>query len=527
MRVFNPLKSAGGLEPDQRRMVTAVAVAAVTLLTLTASYNYIITDMLQGLNATENQTDMARQVPSIGALLVIFAAGTLGTRLGARRVMVWCGAMYSVGSLIVAAAPVMGVATLGLLLASIGKSAVFVIALAYISAKIADPDGRATAFATFSAVTPITYLIMPLLAAVVADDTNWRWVAVIWAVTGAIGTVVLRRLLPDERSSGSTGELITPVLAGVMLAAIAQVVTLVPDDGWSTRAILSLALAIAALVALAVALRRIANPSLSLAPLRHGGLVLLLIVLMLSLLANLWFYMTLGLQYIYGESTTQVAVIMIPSQIFTIAGAMLAGRLLQRLGITFTGTVLLAATGLALLASSLMTITTPIWVAMLIMCAYSAAAVGAGVALTNSIMNLAPPEESGSAASFRSAASNLGGAIGVALMTAVVFGAAASSLQEQSAASGLDQATVSAIAKDMRSGATSEEASSQFAVPIDEVDQIDDMQRNAYLAGFQAHGQLGGAVTLLAAVLFFVIRRRQESGVFAGAPDSEVGTGTS
>ncbi len=246
---------------------------------------------------------------------------------------------------------------------------------------------------------------MPILAGWLVDNTNWRWVAVVWGVSGVVGTVVLRR---------------------------------------------------------------IANPSLSLAPLRHGGLVLLLIVLVLSLLAT---------------------------------------------------------TGLALLASSLMTVETPIWVAILIMCAYAGSAIGAGVALTNGIMNLAPPEESGSAASYRSAASNLGGAIGVALMTAVVFGAAATSLQEQSAASGLDQATVPAIGKDMRSGATSEEASSQFAVPIEEVDQIDEMQRNAYMSGFQAHGQLGGLVTLMAAAMFFLIRRRQESAVFAGAPDSKVGTG--
>jgi DHA2 family multidrug resistance protein-like MFS transporter len=518
------MTTASGLGQQQRHIVSAIAVVAVALLTLTASYNYIITDMLQGLNATESQTDMARQVPSIGALLVIFAAGTLGTRLGARRVMVWCGALYAMGSLIVAVAPVMGVATLGLLLASIGKSAVFVIGLAHMSAKIADPNGRATAFATFSAVTPITYLIMPLLAAYLVDNTSWRWVAVVWAVTGAAGTVALRRMLPDERESDSTGELFTPILAGVMLAAIAQVITLVPDSGWTSRAVLSLTVAVVALVLIVVARRRLPSPSLSLAPLRHGGLVLLLIVLVLSLIANLWFYMTLGLQYIYGETTTQVAVIMIPSQLFTIAGAVLAGRLLQRRGITATGTLLLAATGLALLASSLMTVDTPIWVAILIMCVYSASAVGAGVALTNGIMNLAPPEEAGSAASYRSAASNLGGVIGVALMTAVVFSAAATSLQEQSAASGLDNSTVTAIAKDMRSGATSEDASSQFAVPIDEVDQIDQMQRNAYMSGFQAHGRVGGVLTLLAAAMFFVIRRRQESGVFRGAPEAEVGS---
>ena len=251
-------------------------------------------------------------------------------------------------------------------------------------------------------------------------------------------------------------------------------------------------------------------------------LVLLLIVLILTLLANLWFYMTLGLQYIYGLTSIQVALVMMPSQIVTIGGAALAGVLLQRRGITFTGTVLLAVTGLGLFASAFMELDTPIWVAMLIMCVYAGAAVGAGVALTNAIMNLAPAREAGSAASYRSAASNLGSAVGVALMTAVVFGAASASLQEQAAASGMDQATVTAVAKDMRGGATSEEASSQFAVPIDQVDQIDDMQRAAYMEGFQAQGWVGGIVTMVASLMFFIIRRRQEAGVFAGAINSEV-----
>ena len=201
---------------------------------------------------------------------------------------------------------------------------------------------------------------------------------------------------------------------------------------------------------------------------------------------------------------------MMPSQIVTIGGAALAGVLLQRRGITFTGTVLLAVTGLGLFASAFMELDTPIWVAMLIMCVYAGAAVGAGVALTNAIMNLAPAREAGSAASYRSAASNLGSAVGVALMTAVVFGAASASLQEQARlrhGSGHGHRR----RQDVRGGATSE-ASSQFAVPIDQVDQIDDMQRAAYMEGFQAQGWVGGIVTMVASLMFFIIRRRQEAG---------------
>ena len=100
--------------------MAAVAVAAITLLTLTASYNYVIADMLQGLDATDNQTDMARQIPSIGAARHL-RGGAIGNRVGARRVMVVCGILYTLGSVIIAIAPVMPVATLGLLLASIAS----------------------------------------------------------------------------------------------------------------------------------------------------------------------------------------------------------------------------------------------------------------------------------------------------------------------------------------------------------------------------------------------------------------------
>ena len=61
-----------------------LAFSAVTLLTLTASFNYVLNYMLADLDATDSQSDMIRQIPSIAALLVIFVAGAIGDRLGAR-----------------------------------------------------------------------------------------------------------------------------------------------------------------------------------------------------------------------------------------------------------------------------------------------------------------------------------------------------------------------------------------------------------------------------------------------------------
>ena len=275
---------------------------------------------------------------------------------------------------------------------------------------------------------------------------------------------------------------------------------------------------------LIVAMKRLPQPSLSLAPLRRGGLVLLLVVLILTMFANLWFYMTLALQYIYGLSSLQVALALAPAQIFTIVGAGLSGKFVQRKGIAFAGTVLLVVVAIALAVSALIQLTTPLWVSILIVSVYSAAAVGSGVALTNAIMDLAAKGEDGSAAAFRGAASNLGVAIGVAGMTSIVFFAASTSLHDQAVAAGLDPTTSSQVATDMRNGATSEDASSLYAVPIQEVDQIATMQQQAYLVGFHTHGFVGGAVTLVAAAGFFLVRRRQESAQLADRPEAGIAT---
>lgn len=502
------------LDDAQRRIVLAVSIASVTLLTLASSFNLVLNDMLQDLNAMDSQTDMARQIPSIAALLVIFVAGSVGERLGARRVMLACTALYAIGSVIVTVAPVMGVATLGLLLANVGKSALFVVGLAFMSSRIASKDGRAAAFATFSAVMPVTYLIMPLIAGAILTTASWRLVALIWAVSGVVGFIAVRVLLPADRGeTDSTGELLTPALAGLVLASLVQVITVLPDSGLTTRLTVTIAIGFACLVALIVAMRRMSNPTLSLEPLRHGGLVLMLIVLILTLFANLWFYMTMAMQYIYGLTAFEVAVAFIPTQIFSIAGAAWTGRLVQRKGVAFAGSLLLLIVALSLGVSALVLVTTPIWVCILIVSIYSAAAVGAGVALTNAIMDLARKGDDGSASAYRGAAMNLGTAIGVAAMTGVVFFAASSSLQEQAVSAGLDPSTATQVATEMRDGATSEEASSLYAVPLDEVDEIDSLQQNAYLMGFHAHGAVGGAITLVAAGLFYVVRRRQEAGI--------------
>lgn len=498
------------LDREQRRVLLGVCIVVGASTTVAASYNYVLLPMLNGLGASETQGSLLRQLPSIAGLLVIFLAGILGHRWGERRFITRCGILFTVGNAAVAVAPGMGVAAAGLVLESIGTSGFVVIALALLSAEVSDDEARASAFSTYAMVGPIVYLGMPLLAGVIVDHSSWRLVAAVWALSGVVILVASHVFLPKDDSPRDSRELLTPALAGVVLTATVQTVSAADRDGLlSLAALVRLGVAAIALVVLFLVFRRTASPSLSVAALRHGGMSLLLIIVILVSFANLWFYMTVGLQYVYDLNALQTAVAMLPAQLAGIAGAVIARRLLQKAGITTAGTIMLVALAVSLLLSALITAHSPIWVPLVVMSIYAAASVGAGIPLTNAVMNLAPKGQDGSASAFRSAANNVGAAVGVIVMSTIVFSTFSASLADRLEREGLNSKQSVGIAETIRAGVTSEDVAANYSVPLQQVERIADTQRDAMADGLQAHGLSGAAFTGVCLVIFVWSSRRQ------------------
>jgi hypothetical protein len=219
--------------------------------------------------------------------------------------------------------------------------------------------------------------------------------------------------------------------------------------------------------------------------------------------------MTLAYEYVFGLNVFWTAVAMVPAQLCAVGGARLAGRMVQRMGISASGVALLCGTGAAMALAVWVDVDSPLWFAILVTCLYSFFTVAAGVPLTNAIMDSAPPGEEGSASAFRSAAINMGLAIGVALVSTVVYSTFTTSLAEQFDASGVPVEQAAAIAEDLRDGAASEEEAAIYAVPLGQVEDIDRMQRVAMVDGLDAQNWSGVIVSLLSAGAFALARRRQ------------------
>ncbi len=507
------MKLTASLTGSERRLVLALSIAAACVLTLTTSFNYLLVPISKEFTPSEPQLALLRQAPIVAALLVVFPAGALGARIGEKRFAFWCVITFAVGAVIVAVAPVVQVVILGVVVANIGRAALFIVGLGYMASVVSGKDGRAAAFAVYSMVLPVTFLTMPILAGLVINLGGWRWVAVICAAFGVVGAFLIHRLVPGRPGRGGVGEMWTPALAGLFFVLLVQALQWTGNEGLTSPRSIAYALAAAGVLGvLAVLMRRLAQPSLSLAPLRDGGFALLLILLLLFCFANLWFYTTLAFEYVYGLSSLQTALALIPAQVAGLCGAVLAGRLIQLKGIAVAGSLLMAGVAVCLGLSSVARVDSPIWLPMAIVAAYALASAGAGVALTNAIMNTAPRGSEGGAAAFRGAFSNLGSAVSVTFMTMIVTTAVHHSLLTRARRDGLNLSSevLSEVSRALRQGQSTLSASQTYSLPLETVQVVDTIHFESLMTGYRTHGWVGGGVTLIVAAAFYLVVRRQE-----------------
>ncbi len=497
------------LTDDENRVLRAVCLLALLVLVVPSSYVYLLLPMLTDFGAGSGLAALFRALPSIASLLVIFPAGGLAMRLGPRRVLVASGVLVTVGSAAVLMAPGAIVALVGMVLLSVGRSVLLIIIIALLTAATTREGARHVAFSAYGAVDSAAFVVAPVFAGLLVTVVSWRAVAALWVLSG-MGLVVVARSLvsPDGERPAVLGELWTPAAAGVALTAMVQAFFAVDRSGWASLAVLGWgAVALAALAVLAVLMGRIPAPTVNPAVLRRGGLLLLLLVVVLIPFANLWFYTNAKLQYVYGISALGAAFLAAPAQMASVAGAALMDGFIKAKGITKSGTTMLVAAAATLFAAGLQTGSTPVVVLVVVLCLYGASVAAAEVALATAVMNRSVPGTESTVASFRGAAVGLGGALGVIFMSTVVSIGVHQAYAERSEDDlGRDQ--LMEVLRAVHEGQPTAEIAGWSQLPESEIEGLAAHETEAMVVGFRSQAIGGALVTLGAAGVFYVARRR-------------------
>ena len=287
---------------------------------------------------------------AFGSLLLL--GGRIGDLFGPKRV-------FLAGVIGFGAASALGGAaqSFAVLVAARGLQGVFAAlmapaALSLVTTTFTDPRQRGTAFGIWGGINGGAGAIGLLLGGVLTQSLSWRatlFINVAFAIPAAIGGMALLRR--DVRTSGSRIDVPGTVTATAGLFGLVYGFANAETHGWgSSTTIAFLAAGIALLVVFVATQLRVANPLL---PLRvvldrnRGGSFLTLGLLGLGIF-SVFLFLTYYLQQIKGYSPITTGLAYLPMPLMLIAAAGIANtRLLPR-----TGPRPLMAIGMALSAVS-------------------------------------------------------------------------------------------------------------------------------------------------------------------------------
>jgi predicted MFS family arabinose efflux permease len=264
------------------------------------------------------------------------------------------------------------------------------------------------------------------LGGVLTDGPGWRWVMLVNPVAVVLVLPAIFRLLEDDRHRGPKGQFdfLGAVLATAGMLLLVYALVKAPDDGWgATRTVLELVGAGVLLIAFVVVEQRGKNPLLPLAVFRIRGLATANVTQLIAAtgIISMFYFLTLYMQNVLGYSPLQAGSAYLPLCFVVGIGAEISSNLLGRIGsrpLIIAGAAI-ASGGIFWLSripvdGSFLGDLLP---GMLVM------ALGLGivfVAVVSAANAGVPAHQAGLAAALLNAFQQLGGALGLAVFSAIL-----------------------------------------------------------------------------------------------------------
>jgi EmrB/QacA subfamily drug resistance transporter len=419
--------AAGGPEdaapPAQGRGRALATVCGVLFLTFldTTIMSVALADVQDKLHAGVSQMQWVVNSYALVFAAFMLAAGTLGDRVGRKKVMLGGVVIFAGGSLVGALAPTTAVLIAGRGIMGIGAAACEPGTLSIIRHLYPDRRARARALGVWSAVAGLALAMGPVFGGLLTGGGGWR--AIFWfnLAAGLVALTAAWLVLPesaDPEGSGFDvpGYLLGPAAIGTIVFAIILGETM----GYSAPAIIALfAIGAAASVAFVVAEARSRSPMLDMKYVRKPPFAGSLIVAFAAYFGvfSIFFLTALYLQVVIGYSPYRIAALFGPMAAAMILASALAGRWVARVGprapVAFGA--IAAAAGVLLTNIAL---TGSIHFAFLAL-SLTLAGLGFGVVVvpvTSVALSVVPAARSGMAASATTTARELGAVIGVAVL---------------------------------------------------------------------------------------------------------------
>jgi EmrB/QacA subfamily drug resistance transporter len=503
----------------ERKWWTLVLITIATFMLLLdiTVVNVALPDIQRELDASLSSLQWVVDAYSLMLAAFLLTAGSLGDRLGRRRVFTLGFGIFTFASFLCGISGDATLLNLARGLQGIGGAAMFATSLALIGQEFHGKD-RATAFGVWGAAIGGAVAIGPLVGGVITENLGWEWIFFVNVPIGAVA-IALTELKLANVSAQDAQRIDLPGLLSFSIGLFLLIFGLIRGnpEGWGSATIVaSLGGAVLFLLAFLAIEARSPNPMLDLTLFRKpafNGVSAVAFGLSAGMFA-MFLYLTIYMQGVQGFSPLETGLRFLPLTMLSFIASPIAGSLSHRIPIRVLLGVGLTLVGIGLLLMHGLTAESPESDLLL---GFLVAGVGIGTAnpgIGQAAIGVVPPQKAGMGSGINTTFRQVGIATGVASLGAIFQGRVDSKLHEvlPNAPHGLGEVISSggsvAAAKVVGPGQRAE---------------VVHAAKVAFVSGFNEILLIGAVLSFVVAGLgFFLVRSRDF--VQAGAPEGEAAT---
>jgi EmrB/QacA subfamily drug resistance transporter len=423
----------GTISPSEVRQVR-VSSSAVLAVVAVAQFMVVLDASVVNVALPSIQRDVGFSEQSLSWVLnaytllfggFLLLGGRAADRLGRRRLFMAGIALFTGASLACGLSQSEATLLIARGAQGLGGALVSPAALSIILTTFAEGSERNRALAIWGAIAGAGGAGGLLLGGAIVELLSWRWVFFVNVPIGAAVLLLAPRILPESRTEGVRSGYDLEGATAITLGTMALVFTLIKANDWgwgSGRTLAGMAAAVALLAGFVWIEHRHENPLVPLRIFTNRSLAAsdATMLLLAAALFGLFYFCTLYLQQVLGYNALMTGVAYLPFSFAIIASSGVASRVADRVGPkpVLVGGLLLATVGFALFTrlQAHGDYAGTVLPAMLVM------GVGLGmsfVPITIAATSGVAAEDSGLASGLLNTTQQVGGSLGLAVLSAV------------------------------------------------------------------------------------------------------------
>jgi len=418
--------SDGELTATEKWTITGAVMLVTVMQVLDVTVTNVALPHIQGaLSAGVDEVSWVLTSYLAANAIILPATGWLAGVLGRKRFFLICTVVFTVASMLCGAAPNIETLLLARMLQGLGGGPLMPLSQA-IMWEIFPLRQRGTAMAAWGVGIMMAPIFGPTIGGWISDNWSWRWIFYINLPIGIVGLLVASAVLFDPTYLKKPGRIDT--LGLVLMAAGFLSLQLFLDQGerneWfdSKFIILMLIMAVTALVAFVIRELTADEPILDLgvyADRNFAAGSLIMLIVMIGFFSSM-VLLALFTQKVLGYDAWTSGLVLAPGGVGNLVSLLIAGRLITRMDQRWLLAFGCLLNAYATYEMSTVTLGADYWAL-----AWPRLVQGAGVGfifvpLNTVALATIPRERMGNATALLNVVRNLGGAIGVALLTTLL-----------------------------------------------------------------------------------------------------------